>query len=150
MAIPCGLSSGPSRSERKRTVLPSAMSRRPWRIASRAVVVTWAPVLIPSGLLSRRRSLLLGNSSIHAVTSRAWSPQASLTSALRGSSYSSWPPSRPASSLSAWRRSGPSTTPSIQASSRAMVPPQKVIFHELNGAAVASASEVIGRSGQAG
>ena len=99
MAIPCGLSSGPSRSERKRTVLPSAMSRRPWRIAWRAAAVTWAPVLIPSGLLSSRRSLLLGNSSIHAVTSRAWSPQASFTSALRGSSHSSWPPSRPASSL---------------------------------------------------
>jgi hypothetical protein len=31
-----------------------------------------------------------------------------------------------------------------------MVPPQEVIFHELNGAAVAPASEVIGRSGQAG
>jgi len=31
-----------------------------------------------------------------------------------------------------------------------MIPPQEAIFHELNGAAVAPAGEVIGRSRQAG
>ena len=51
MTIPSGLCSGSSRSERKRMVLPLAISSRSWRIASRAAAVTWAPVVIPYRLL---------------------------------------------------------------------------------------------------